>query len=156
MDHHPHDEESVEALVESGLMTLKENGIRITPQRRAVLEYMIRSTSHPTVEQIYKDLLSEYPGMSLATVYNNLDVLCNYGLVYEMKFTGITSRYDYMGEKHYHILCVECNKIADFNFTDLSDLRKAVKDQTGYDIFHLKLEGYGRCPNCREKVRNKK
>ena len=52
------------------IATLKETGVRITPQRKAVLNFMIQSDEHPTADDIFKALSSEYPNMSVATVYN--------------------------------------------------------------------------------------
>ena len=63
-----------EVKLKDALDTLKNNGVRITPQRHAILEYLISSKSHPTADEIYKSLASNFPNMSVATVYNNLRV----------------------------------------------------------------------------------
>ena len=55
------------------LDTLKETGVRITPQRHAILEFLINSMTHPTADDIYKALEGKFPNMSVATVYNNLE-----------------------------------------------------------------------------------
>ena len=71
---------------------LKNKHIRMTPQRRAILSYMIQTHNHPTVEEIYHDLLPDWPSLSLATIYNNLSFLVKEGYVNEMKFSDVTSR----------------------------------------------------------------
>src|SRR5690625_7884608 len=73
---------------------LKESGVRITPQRHAVLEYLLTSKSHPTADEIYKALEGKFPNMSVATVYNNLRVLRKIGLVRELTYGDDSSRFD--------------------------------------------------------------
>ena len=82
--------------LEQVVAQLKNKHIRMTPQRRAILSYMIQTHNHPTVEEIYHDLLPDWPSLSLATIYNNLSFLVKEGYVNEMKFSDVTSRYDYI------------------------------------------------------------
>lgn len=63
-----------EQRLQEALTTLKKSGVRITPQRHAVLEYLMQSMKHPTADEIYKALEDKFPNMSVATVYNNLRV----------------------------------------------------------------------------------
>src|SRR5699024_8134383 len=74
--------------------TLKDSGVRITPQRHAVLEYLLNSMVHPTADEIYKALEDKFPNMSVATVYNNLRVLREIGLVRELTYGDSSSRFD--------------------------------------------------------------
>ena len=69
-----------EVHLRDALDTLKSTGVRITPQRHAILEFIIQSMSHPTADDIYKALESKFPSMSVATVYNNLRVFREAGL----------------------------------------------------------------------------
>lgn len=75
-----------EQYLQDALSTLRESGVRITPQRHAILEFLISSDSHPTADEIYKALEIEFPNMSVATVYNNLRVFRNAGLVKELTY----------------------------------------------------------------------
>ncbi|GAA3331590.1 hypothetical protein GCM10020331_088800 [Ectobacillus funiculus] len=67
--------------LKEALEQLKGTGVRITPQRHAVLEYLVESMAHPTADEIYKALEGKFPNMSVATVYNNLRVFKEVGLV---------------------------------------------------------------------------
>lgn len=137
--------------VQDGLALLRENKIRITPQRRAILEHLIETDRHPSVEEIYNVLdKDESLEISLATVYNNLKVLVEVGLVNEMKFSNVTSRYDYRGHQHRHILCTNCGRIGDFHYGALDGLNQAAEEQTGYLVSFNKLEVYGLCPECQK------
>src|SRR5690625_2101646 len=70
--------------LEEAVSTLKKSGVRITPQRHAVLEYLLTSMTHPTADEIYRALEGKFPNMSVATVYNNLRILKEIGLVREL------------------------------------------------------------------------
>lgn len=143
--HHP------EEVLEQVFQELKQKKFRITPQRKAILLYLIQSPHHPSVEEIYHDLLPNHPSMSLATVYNNLRVLVEEGLVYEMKFSNITSRYDFIGHKHYHVICDNCGKISDVSDIDLKFINQIVHEQTGYTVRSINLEIHGLCPDCQNQ-----
>src|SRR5690625_6047840 len=91
--------------------TLKKSGVRITPQRHAVLEYLLTSMSHPTADDIYKALEGKFPNMSVATVYKNLRILREIGLVRELTYGDDSSRFDSNMKDHYHIICDNCGKI---------------------------------------------
>ncbi len=67
--------------LKEALEMLKNTGVRITPQRHAILEYLVESMTHPTADEIYKALEGKFPNMSVATVYNNLRVFKEVGLV---------------------------------------------------------------------------
>jgi Fur family peroxide stress response transcriptional regulator len=82
--------------LKEALDTLKQTGVRITPQRHAILEYLIQSMTHPTADDIYKSLESKFPNMSVATVYNNLRVFREVGLVKELTYGDASSRFDFV------------------------------------------------------------
>ncbi|HFI0067272.1 TPA: Fur family transcriptional regulator [Streptococcus suis] len=128
---------------------LKENGVRITSTRKAVVAYIIESNDHPSAEMIYQDLLPDYPSMSLATVYNNLKLLLEEGFVTEIKRTNDnTTYYDFMGHDHLNIICEVCGKITDFMDIELPSLKKEAQSQTGYKVTKEVLSIYGICPDC--------
>jgi Fur family peroxide stress response transcriptional regulator len=80
-------------LVKEALEKLKEANIRITPQRYAILEYLIENHSHPTADEIYRALEERFPNMSVATVYNNLRLFTEIGFVQEMSYGDASSRF---------------------------------------------------------------
>lgn len=143
-------------ILEDCLHRLQDKNIRITNQRKAILSYMINSKTHPTVDDIYQDLLMQFQGLSLATVYNNLKLLVEEGIIKEMKFSDVTSRYDIMLEPHYHILCTECGKITDFHHDLNSQLELDAVEQTGYKFSKTNIELFGVCPDCQKKIQSAK
>ncbi len=81
---------------DEALRRLKEEHIRITPQRKAILEFLAHSNEHPTAETIYKSIEDKFPGMSVATVYNNLKLFTKIGLIREMNYGDASSRFDFL------------------------------------------------------------
>ena len=137
--------------------TLKKSGVRITPQRHAVLEYLLTSMSHPTADEIYKALEHKFPNMSVATVYNNLRILREIGLVRELTYGDDSSRFDSNMKEHYHIICEECGKIVDFHYPTLDEIEALAEKVSGFEISHHRMELYGKCKECSKvKVQIKK
>jgi len=129
--------------------TLKDSGVRITPQRHAVLEYLLTSETHPTADEIYKALKGQFPSMSVATVYNNLRVLREVGLIRELTYGDDSSRFDCNMTDHYHIICNACGKIVDFHYPSLDEVEALAEKVTGFDVSYHRMELYGLCDDCR-------
>ena len=110
---------------------LKTTGVRMTPQRHAILEYLLSSMSHPTADEIYKALEKDFPNMSVATIYNNLRLFKEAGLVRELTYGDASSRFDANMSDHYHIICRRCGKITDFEYPPLVEVEEeaAQKDR---------------------------
>lgn len=138
-------------VVEEAVQKLKDSNIRITPQRYAILEYLIEADSHPTADDIYKHLEHRFPNMSVATVYNNLRLFTEIGFVIEMAYGDASSRFDFASSKHYHALCDECGKVVDIHYPGLEDVEAATEQLTGFKIRDHRLELYGICPECQSK-----
>lgn len=137
-----------EVQLKDALDTLKSTGVRITPQRHAILEFMIHSTSHPTADDIYRALEKAFPNMSVATVYNNLRVFKKAGLVKELTYGDSSSRFDFVTHDHYHMICNECGKIVDFHYPGLDEVEHLASHVTGFQVDYHRLEIYGTCRDC--------
>lgn len=137
-------------IVEDAIQKMKDSDIRITPQRYAILEYLIESKSHPTADDIYKHLENKFPNMSVATVYNNLRLFTEIGFVMEMAYGDSSSRFDFTSTKHYHAICDKCGKVVDIFYPGLEDVESATEQLTGFQIRDHRLEMYGICPECQK------
>lgn len=127
---------------------LKLTGVRMTPQRHAILSFLLDTTSHPTVDEIYKALADRFPNMSVATVYNNLKVFIDTGLVKELTYGDSASRFDADLSEHYHAICEGCGKIVDFSYPSLHEIELAAKEKTNFRIKGHRMEVYGYCADC--------
>lgn len=146
---------SNEVQLKDALDTLKSTGVRITPQRHAILEYLIHSMIHPTADDIYKALEGKFPNMSVATVYNNLRVFREVGLVKELTYGDSASRFDFVTGDHYHMICEDCGKIVDFHYPGLTEVEQFASHVTGFGVNSHRLEVYGTCQECISIDKNK-
>lgn len=137
--------------LQQAIDTLKGSGVRITPQRHAILQHLIETMSHPTADDIYKSLESKFPNMSVATVYNNLRVFKEAGLVKELTYGDSSSRFDCVTTDHYHIICKDCGKIVDFHYPGLDEVETLAEHVTGFKVGNHRMEVYGVCPSCQNQ-----
>jgi Fur family transcriptional regulator, peroxide stress response regulator len=127
-------EASINVVVE----TLKDKGLRVTPQRCAVYANLLSRNDHPTVEQLLRDLNQSFPISSQATVYSSLQALQNAGLVREVLLEEGVSRYDANVTPHHHFRCRCCGSIEDIGWSalpplSLRGLRPGLKAE-GYEV----------------------
>ncbi len=128
----------------------KHIGLKLTPQRLAILGYLEDNKLHPSADEIYAAISRKFPTMSLATVYNTLDALRRKGEVRELTIDPGKKRFDPDTSPHHHLICAKCRRIADV-FTEynpgLSDNERA-----GFEITGNHIEFYGICPECRQRA----
>lgn len=136
---------------EEGVTALKNNGLRMTPQRAAILEYLANSESHPTADDIYKALTSKVPNMSNTTIYNNLKYFKKFGIINELTFGQFSSRYEWKTSFHYHVICTSCSKICDFNYPRLKDVEQYVEQKLNFNVIRHLFEVHGICSDCNKK-----
>ena len=134
--------------LEKAVDQLKSTGVRMTPQRYAILSYLLETMTHPTADDIYRALADRFPSMSVATVYNNLKLFIGAGLVRELTYGDGSSRFDADMSDHYHAICEKCGKIADFEFPTLTRIERAAAENTGFKVFGHRMEVYGICEDC--------
>jgi len=131
---------------------LREHDHRITPQRLAILRVLAASEGHPSVEQIYARVKTDFPTTSLATVYKNVSLLKSLGEVLELGFSDDCNRYD--GNKPYphpHLVCTRCKKIIDPDLSMLEDLTQELVQETGFRILNHRMDFFGICPQCQHQ-----
>jgi Fur family peroxide stress response transcriptional regulator len=128
---------------------LRDRGHRLTPQRIAVLRILAASEDHPSVEQIYDQIVDQFPTTSLATVYKTVTLLKGAGEVLELGFGNGSNRYD--GKRPYphpHLICTHCGEICDLEAPALSELVQQVSQDVGCQITSHRLDFYGLCSRC--------
>lgn len=139
--------------MEEMLSKLKGRDFRITPQRLAVLGILTTSTDHPSVDDIYRQVLPQFPTTSLATIYKTVALLKELNEVLELGFPDGSNRYDGNNPApHPHVICTRCKKIMDPELVSIEELRKEMNDKTGYKIINHRLDFFGLCPECQFKT----
>jgi Fur family peroxide stress response transcriptional regulator len=138
--------------VQQILEAMRSQEFRITPQRVAIVEYIMSTESHPSAEEVYEIIKKKYPMVSLATVYKTLDLLKEMGIVRELGFPDC-ARYDSNVEKHINVVCMRCGKIEDINDEYLPELESRAAKKSKYKIISGRFELQGYCDECKSKIR---
>jgi Fur family transcriptional regulator, peroxide stress response regulator len=139
--------------LETMIQKMRDAGCRITPQRIAILRVLSISKGHPSVEDIYEQVKEEFPTTSLATVYKNISMLKELGEVLELSFGIDSSRYDgNRPDPHPHLICTKCKKIIDPDLESLEYVSEELVRETGFAITSHRLDFFGICPDCKNKV----
>ena len=126
---------------------LKDSGLKITPQRLAILEAVYMLDNHPTADQIIEYIRKAHPGIATGTVYKVLDALVNVGLVMRVKTDKDAMRYDGITENHHHLYCAETERIEDYTDQKLDQMLESYflkKKNPGFQIGEIKLQINGK------------
>ncbi len=124
-------------------------GLKLTPQRLAILEYLDGNKEHPSADDVYQAVSKKFPTLSLATVYNTLFTLKQRGLVKELTIDPTRMRFDPQTTAHHHLICLHCRRIIDID-TKL-DILLPEAESGGFEIVGNHVEFYGFCPKCKKK-----
>lgn len=128
--------------------------IRMTPQRQVILEELEKSQCHPTADELYERVRRRLPRISLGTVYRNLEILANHSMIQKIDLGGNQRRFDSNPEFHYHIRCMQCGTLADVFLRSPSLINEMLTQPNGFDIYGVRLEFLGLCPNCKSTKAN--
>ena len=119
----------------------------MTRYGKRILEIVEASRSHLTAEEVFQALRRQAPGVSLATVYNNLNRLWAQGEIRRVSVEGMADRYDRV-VRHDHLVCKGCGRLVDL---DLGDLSRQLEQRAGIPILGYDLKLLYLCPACRRK-----
>ncbi|MCH8062222.1 MAG: transcriptional repressor [Chloroflexi bacterium] len=131
---------------------LLDRGVSLTPRREKLLEVLIASDNHPSASEIHEGVRRYYPGTSLATIYNTIELLKETGQVLEIEFSGAANRYDgRIPDSHPHLICLECERVDDLQLPEDDGSLGEIAKATGYQIVRRRTDYYGICPECQIK-----
>ena len=122
--------------------------MRMTKQRRVILDVLRKHNQHPTADMVYELVRRQLPRISLGTVYRNLEILTALGEIQTLELSGSQKRYDGIPQKHYHIRCLNCGRVDDAPVAPLNRLEDDLYESTVYTIMGHRLEFIGLCPEC--------
>ena len=125
---------------------LKARQLKVTPQRMAILKE-IHEYGHISIEELYEHIRIYHPSTSLATIYKNITLLCDSGILREIKAPGYKQKYEINHDKHIHVMCNKCGKLEDLHI-DCATLQTHCMQASGYDLNDLSAIFIGICPNC--------
>lgn len=127
----------------------KEKGLKLTPQRMVIFRILSESKQHVTVDQVYKRARVEYPMLSPATVYRNMEQMVETGLLTHLELSGVSMRYDTNLDEHHHFICSKCGMVTDVYLGNVKYSLDESRSQLGKaQINSLALYLQGTCGEC--------
>lgn len=143
---------------EKFIKLLKENGLKVTTQRIAILDVLqSRPDTHLTAEEIYEYVREQYPEIGLATVYRTIQLLSDLQLIDKLNLDDGYVRYE-IGKKHgdfgthhhHHLICLGCSKVLSFEDDMLESLENRIKVAMNFAIVDHEVKLYGYCKDCQD------
>ncbi len=127
----------------------KEKGLKLTPQRMVIFRILSECNQHVTVDEVYQRARVEYPMLSPATVYRNMEQMVDTGLLTHLELSGTSMRYDTNLDEHHHFVCTKCGKVSDVYLDKVNyklDQRRSHLGNAQINSLDLHLQGI--CGEC--------
>jgi Fe2+ or Zn2+ uptake regulation protein len=133
---------------EAMIHQMRASGLKITPQRLAILDALIeKQTLHPSARAIFQEAKRRTKGLSLSTVYYTLNELSKHGIIKTLEFDRMENRYEGILADHINLICKQCHAIIDHPFSmeiDTEDIARKKK----FWVTETRVEYYGYCQKC--------
>jgi len=131
---------------------LKESGLKATFQRMNILE-VIEKHGHMSVDDIYAEVIKVHPSLSLATIYKNIILMQENGILVEVPIAGKKSKYELAKIDHMHLICTECGEVEDMNcMTSTDKIFHELTDKEHFKLDRRQVNLYGVCESCQNDV----
>jgi Fur family transcriptional regulator, ferric uptake regulator len=135
---------------------LKNKGYKLTPQRRAVVDIIIRNEgSHLTTEEVYDLVKQDCPEIGLATVYRTVQLLEDIGVICKLDLNDGCNRYELVHDdeyhQHHHLICTSCGKVTEVEGDLLEILEHDIQSKYNFQIKNHSVKFYGICSECKKK-----
>lgn len=125
--------------------------MKFSKQRELIRKTVVENNVHPTADDVYAMLKPSNPSLSLGTVYRNLTVLADNGVINRLRMPNGSDRFDGQMYEHYHVICRDCGKIFDIKLALLKELDEKVEKETGVAAISHQLIINGVCSECQTK-----
>ena len=136
---------------ESIIAKMKEKGLKITPQRLAIIQVLIeRGNLHPGTRLIYEEAKKMRRSLSLSTTYATLNEFSRCGIIKTLEFDRMENRYESNLTDHINLICKGCKKIMDFKLPFKIDTNEVAR-KSGFRVTDRRFEYYGYCEECKKK-----
>lgn len=123
-------------------------GMRLTTQRQIILEELAKVTSHPTANEVYDMVRKRLPRIGLGTVYRNLELMADGGVILKLEVGGTQKRFDATTIPHYHIRCIECGRVDDVDIAVQEHINETAEAASDYTVLGHHIEFSGTCSHC--------
>lgn len=123
----------------------------MTGRRKMILELLRNTSQHPTAGEVYQMVRERMPHISLGTVYRNLEILREAGMIQELEGAGRQKRFDANINNHYHVRCISCSRVEDLPVGIFAGIEEGIDGMSDFDIVGHRLEYLGVCRGCRRR-----
>jgi Fur family peroxide stress response transcriptional regulator len=147
--HQHHSDDFVAEELERFTHACRERGTPVTQQRLAVYRALLTSLEHPDADSIFRALRPTHPTLSLATVYNTVELLEQQGFVREVGAPGLSRRFDANRSPHHHLLCRICGGLTDVELSEPARLE--LPREIDFRITDFTIQFNGVCRECRTR-----
>jgi Fur family ferric uptake transcriptional regulator/Fur family peroxide stress response transcriptional regulator len=131
---------------------LKASELKATFQRMHILE-SIDNHGHMSIDAIYEEVVKTHPSLSLATVYKNIILMVEKGVLVEVPITGKKPKYELVKDDHIHLVCTECGEVEDGPHNINADaLFSSMTKEENFSLSKQQINLYGVCAHCQEAV----
>lgn len=127
---------------------------RNTLQKDIILRVVNRLHNHPTADMIYEEVIRDFPRISKATVYRNLNQMAQQGLILRIQIPNSADRYDFNTKSHYHLKCTGCGQVYDVDLPYMKQLNELNLSEQGFTIEDHNIIFEGKCPLCNKMNTN--
>jgi Fur family peroxide stress response transcriptional regulator len=128
------------------LELLKQNQLKVTPQRSVILE-QINKFGHIDIDTLYTYVKNQFPNISLATLYKNINAMLEKTILKEVKITGIKTKYELTKAEHIHTICNSCGKVEDL-FIDTKSIANLIENKSNFSVDSCDMNFFGICKDC--------
>jgi len=140
------DHNSVQQIIQA----MSAKGWRITEQRKSLATFFASSEGYLSPKDVYEHMRIAYPGISFDTVYRNLRLLCEMGVLEQLYINdGLKFRASCLKHHHHHLICIQCEKTISFEFCPMSYFTSLPGD---YKVLNHRFEVFGTCPQCSKQT----
>jgi len=129
----------------------RQKKLKRTKARIIILDEIKKVKTHPTAYELFNMVKEKLPRVSLGTIYRNLDIMSEKGLITRIKTNDSQTHFDGRTDEHYHIQCMECGRIDDVELDTLKGIDDVVEERTGYAVLYHTINFYGLCPECSKR-----
>ncbi|KUK11347.1 MAG: Ferric uptake regulator, Fur family [Clostridia bacterium 41_269] len=126
----------------------KKKGYKLTPQRRLILEILSKE-KHISAEEIFERIKQSQPNVSFGTVYRNLNILLELGLINQLDFKDGRTRFELNKSHHHHLICLDCGVAFEIQVCPFNSEIFRAADSQDFSIENHSFEIYGYCRNCK-------
>ncbi len=125
--------------------------MRLTTQRQIILEELGKVKTHPTANEVYDMVRKRLPRIGLGTVYRNLELMSESGIILKLEVGGTQKRFDATIDPHYHIRCLICGRVNDIEVPVMDEINRAAETASNYQVLGHHIEFSGICSECSAK-----